>query len=88
MVLTTPKMTATTPAAVEASGLSKTYGATRAVRGLSLRVEAAGQVFGFLGPNGAGKTTTIRMLLALQQPTGSPTRFRRKEGRPAESPSF
>ena len=58
----------TAPAAIEASGLSKTYGATRAVRDLSLRVEA-GQVFGFLGPNGAGKTTTIRMLLALQQPT-------------------
>jgi hypothetical protein len=55
MVLTTPKMTATTPAAVEASGLSKTYGATRAVRGLSLRVEAAGQVFGFLGPQRGGK---------------------------------
>ena len=59
-------MTALT--AIEASGLTKTYGATRAVRDLSLRVEP-GQVFGFLGPNGAGKTTTIRMLLALQRPT-------------------
>jgi beta-exotoxin I transport system ATP-binding protein len=56
------------PAAIEAAGLTKTYGATRAVRDLSLRVEA-GQVFGFLGPNGAGKTTTIRLLLALQRPT-------------------
>ncbi len=55
-------------AALEASGLTKTYGEIRAVSDLTLRVDA-GQVFGFLGPNGAGKTTTIRMLLALQRPT-------------------
>ncbi len=55
--------------AIESSGLSKSYGATRALDGLSLQVEP-GQVFGFLGPNGAGKTTTIRLLLALQRPTG------------------
>ena len=54
--------------AIEATGLTKRYGATTAVDGLSLRVEP-GQVFGFLGPNGAGKSTTIRMLLALQHPT-------------------
>jgi ABC-2 type transport system ATP-binding protein len=40
--------------AIEAIGLTKRYGATTAVDGLSLRVEP-GQVFGFLGPNGAGK---------------------------------
>jgi beta-exotoxin I transport system ATP-binding protein len=55
-------------AAIETSGLTKTYETTRAVIDLSLRVDA-GQVFGFLGPNGAGKTTTIRMLLALQRPS-------------------
>jgi ABC-2 type transport system ATP-binding protein len=55
-------------AAVETFGLSKTYGATRALVELSVSVEQ-GQVFGFLGPNGAGKTTTIRMLLGLQHPT-------------------
>jgi beta-exotoxin I transport system ATP-binding protein len=55
-------------ATLETSSLTKTYGATRAVVDLSLRVEP-GQVFGFLGPNGAGKTTTIRMLLGLQRPT-------------------
>ena len=54
--------------AIEATGLTKRYGAATAVDGLSLRVEP-GQVFGFLGPNGAGKSTTIRMLLALQRPT-------------------
>jgi ABC-2 type transport system ATP-binding protein len=54
--------------AIEAAGLTKRYGATTAVNGLTLRVEP-GQVFGFLGPNGAGKSTTIRMLMALQRPT-------------------
>ncbi len=59
--------------AIETLGLTKIYGAIRAVSDLDLRVEA-GEVFGFLGPNGAGKTTTIRMLLALQRPTaGSAT---------------
>ena len=53
---------------IETVGLTKVYGATRAVSDLELAVDA-GQVFGFLGPNGAGKTTTIRLLLALQRPT-------------------
>ncbi len=55
-------------AALETFLLSKSYGATRALVELDLRVEP-GQVFGYLGPNGAGKTTTIRMLLGLQRPT-------------------
>jgi ABC-2 type transport system ATP-binding protein len=55
-------------AAIETSGLCKSYGPVRAVIDLNLTVEP-GQVFAFLGPNGAGKTTTIRMLLALQRPT-------------------
>jgi lantibiotic transport system ATP-binding protein len=45
----------------------KAYGATPAVRGLSLSVPSQ-SVYGFLGPNGAGKSTTIRMLLGLQCP--------------------
>src|ERR1700754_2010384 len=54
--------------AVEASGLVKAFGATRAVDGIDLAVPA-GSVYGFLGPNGSGKTTTIRMLLGLIRPT-------------------
>src|SRR2546426_978744 len=45
----------------------KTFGSTRAVRGLRLSVPAQ-SVYGFLGPNGAGKSTTIRMMLGLQRP--------------------
>ncbi|MER6435347.1 MULTISPECIES: ABC transporter ATP-binding protein [unclassified Streptomyces] len=50
--------------AVEVSGLRKSFGRTRALDGLDLRVEA-GEVHGFLGPNGSGKSTTIRVLLGL-----------------------
>lgn len=51
-------------AAIEIRDLGKTFGATRALDGLSLTVPT-GQVTGFLGPNGAGKSTTIRVLLGL-----------------------
>jgi len=50
--------------AIEAHGLHKSFGRTRALDGLDLTV-ATGEVHAFLGPNGAGKTTTIRILLGL-----------------------
>ena len=49
---------------VEIRGLTKAFGAVRAVDGLDMVVRP-GAVTGFLGPNGAGKTTTFRMLLGL-----------------------
>ncbi len=48
--------------------LVKTYGAHRAVDGLSLTV-AAGEILGLVGPNGAGKTTTLRCLAGIIPPT-------------------
>jgi daunorubicin/doxorubicin transport system ATP-binding protein len=60
-------MTAQTTLAIEASGLGKSFGETRAVAGVDLAVPA-GSVYGVLGPNGAGKTTTIRMLATLIPP--------------------
>ena len=51
---------------IEAKGLTKRYGATKAVDGVSFGV-ATGEIFGLLGPNGAGKTTTILMLLGLSE---------------------
>ncbi len=49
---------------IRASGLTKSFGRTKALDGLDLVVQA-GEVHGFLGPNGAGKSTTIRILLGL-----------------------
>ena len=57
------------PPVISISGLVKTFGSTRALDGLDLRVEA-GEVHGFLGPNGSGKTTTIRVLLGLLRADG------------------
>ncbi|HTC85961.1 MAG TPA: ABC transporter ATP-binding protein, partial [Candidatus Acidoferrum sp.] len=59
----------TDDAAIETVGLSKRYGHTVALAGLTMRVRY-GQVFGFLGPNGAGKTTAVKLLLGLARPTG------------------
>ena len=51
-------------AAIEITGLRKTFGRTVALDGLDLEVRT-GEVHGFLGPNGSGKSTTIRVLLGL-----------------------
>ncbi len=54
-------------AAIEVANLVKTYGATRAVDGISFEVKD-GEVFGMLGPNGAGKSTTTEMIEGLRTP--------------------
>jgi ABC-2 type transport system ATP-binding protein len=66
-------MSASSPLAVEASGLVKSFGQVRAVDGVDLAVRS-GSVYGVLGPNGAGKTTTIRMLATLLHPDGGSAR--------------
>ena len=54
--------------AIETHGLAKSFGGTRALDGIALRIPR-GMVYGLLGPNGAGKTTTIRVLATLLKPT-------------------
>ncbi len=53
--------------AVEAKGLARNFGATRALAGVDLTVRE-GTVLGLLGPNGAGKTTVVRVLATLLAP--------------------
>jgi ABC-2 type transport system ATP-binding protein len=53
---------------IEATELTKRYGAKTAVDGLSFTVRP-GVVTGFLGPNGAGKSTTMRMIVGLDAPS-------------------
>ena len=57
----------TTPLAIEASGLTKAFGKTRALDVVDLRVPR-GMVYGLLGPNGAGKSTVVRVLATLLRP--------------------
>jgi ABC-2 type transport system ATP-binding protein len=54
--------------AIKTVELSKKFGKTVALAGLSMTVPR-GEVFGFLGPNGAGKTTAVKVLLGLLAPT-------------------
>jgi len=54
--------------AIQVTGLSKAFGETLAVDGLTMSVRR-GSFFGFLGPNGAGKSTTIKMLTGLLRPS-------------------
>src|SRR4030081_3561366 len=61
-------------AAIEVTGLRKSFGRTCALDGLDLSV-SSGEVHGFLGPNGAGKTTTIRILLGLLRADGGEARL-------------
>src|SRR5215210_3087875 len=65
---------------LEVIDLSRRYGDTVALDGLSFTVEP-GQLFGFVGPNGAGKTTTMRIILGVLEPDGGEVRWR---GRPVD----
>ncbi|HEX4930605.1 MAG TPA: ABC transporter ATP-binding protein [Gaiellaceae bacterium] len=58
---------------IEVVDLSKRFGKTQAVAGLSFRVEP-GTITGFLGPNGAGKSTTLRAVLGLVNPDAGSAR--------------
>ncbi|ACZ20317.1 ABC-type multidrug transport system, ATPase component [Sanguibacter keddieii DSM 10542] len=53
---------------IQVEALTKRYGTTTAVDGLSFTA-SPGTVTGFLGPNGAGKSTTMRMIVGLERPT-------------------
>src|SRR5215217_1772686 len=53
---------------IRVNGLTKDYGARRAIDNLTFDAEQ-GEIVGFLGPNGAGKTTTMRILTGYMPPT-------------------
>ena len=59
---------------LELDDLTKRFGATRALDGLSLAVRP-GEVCGFVGQNGAGKTTAMRIVLGVLEPDGGQVRW-------------
>ena len=69
---------------LEASNLAKSYGARRAVDGVSFQVRA-GQTLGLIGPNGAGKSTTVAMLCGLLVPDAGSVRVRGEQVGPGAS---
>jgi ABC-2 type transport system ATP-binding protein len=58
---------------IEANGISKDYGTTHALRGVSFTIRPR-EVVGLLGPNGAGKTTLMKVLTGYLQPTAGSAR--------------
>lgn len=69
---------------ISVRGLTKQYGATRAVNDLSFEV-SKGSIFGLLGTNGAGKTSTFKCLLGLARPNAGEVFF---NGRPLAPQMF
>ncbi len=67
------RATAGSGAAVEAAGLTKTFGDFTAADRISFTIKR-GEIFGLLGPNGAGKSTTFKMMCGLLRPTAGTAR--------------
>jgi len=68
----------TVDAMIEVRELTKRFGRTLAVDGLTITVKP-GHVTGFLGPNGAGKSTTMRAVLGLDLPDSGSTLVRTRD---------
>jgi branched-chain amino acid transport system ATP-binding protein len=68
----------TTSTLLRAEGLTKHYGAFRALDGVSLTV-GAGEFVSIIGPNGAGKSTLINLLTGLARPTSGSVRFKDRD---------
>ena len=84
---------------IEFQDVSKTYGATQALKNLNLSIQE-GQIVGLIGHNGAGKSTTIKSLVSVINPTAGKIlvdgldlasnrlRIKQKIGNVADSPDL
>lgn len=71
---TPPRFRPTTPLAIEARGLSRSFDGHAAVADLTLEVYE-GELFALLGPSGSGKTTVLRMIAGFERPDGGELRL-------------
>jgi heme exporter protein A len=69
---------------LEARGITRAFGAQRALRGVDLRL-GPGEAVAVAGPNGAGKTTLLRILAGLMRPTTGEVRL--ADGRTPRDPA-
>ncbi len=74
-----PAAAATGAAAITLSGLEKSFGANRVLRGINLHIPA-GQFVAVIGKSGCGKSTLLRILMGLDEPTGGDLRFEGADG--------
>ncbi len=75
----------TTVPAIRIDGVSKTYGATKALQDVSVSI-LPGQVHGLIGRNGAGKSTLLRMITGLETPDTGTVSFFGEAAPPASDP--
>lgn len=80
-------MSPAAPDLLEVEDLAYSYGARRAVAGLTFAVRR-GECLGFLGPNGAGKTTSLACILGLLDGWSGRLRFDGREGDPGRNPAL
>jgi simple sugar transport system ATP-binding protein len=76
----------TAPPAIELSSIEKSFGTVRAVRGVSLRIEA-GTIAGIIGENGAGKSTLMSILFGLYHADGGEIRIWKARAMPSRTAS-
>ena len=82
--MSTTTLTKLVPA-IEVQGVSKTYGATKALQDVSVSI-LPGQVHGLIGRNGAGKSTLLRMITGLEHPDTGAVKFFGEAAPPASDP--
>lgn len=71
--------------AITIDGVSKTYGATKALQDVSVSV-MPGQIHGLIGRNGAGKSTLLRIITGLETPDKGTVRFFGEDAPPTSDP--